>query len=47
MLTWIIPQGIVQSFFKKPYLVTGHGGDVTFFKQRNSQKVKNQMSKRS
>lgn len=26
---WIIPQGIVQSFFKKPYIVTGHGGDVT------------------
>lgn len=26
---WLIPQGIVQSFFRKPYLVTGHGGDVT------------------
>ena len=26
---WIIPQGIVQSFIKKPYLITGHGGDVT------------------
>lgn len=26
---WLIPQGIVQSFFKKPYLVTGHGADVT------------------
>lgn len=26
---WIIPQGAVQSFFKKPYVVTGHGGDVT------------------
>lgn len=25
---WIIPQGIVQSLFKKPYIVTGHGGDV-------------------
>lgn len=25
---WIIPQGIVQSFFKTPYVVTGHGGDV-------------------
>ncbi len=25
---WIIPQGIVQSFFNKPYIVTGHGGDV-------------------
>ncbi len=26
---WIIPQGIVQSFFSMPYLLTGHGGDVT------------------
>lgn len=26
---WLIPQGIIQSFFKKPYIVTGHGGDVT------------------
>ncbi len=26
---WLIPQGIVQSFFEKPYIVTGHGGDVT------------------
>lgn len=27
---WIIPQGIIQSTIKNvPYLVTGHGGDVT------------------
>lgn len=26
---WLIPQGIIQSFIKCPYLVTGHGGDVT------------------
>lgn len=26
---WLIPQGLVQGFFKKPYIVTGHGGDVT------------------
>lgn len=27
---WLIPQGIVQAFVKKtPYLLTGHGGDVT------------------
>lgn len=39
---WIIPQGILQSFFHKPYLVTGHGTDVgsmnkgvmRYFKQR-------------
>ncbi len=26
---WLIPQGIVQMLFHKPYVVTGHGGDVT------------------
>lgn len=26
---WMIPQGVIQSFFKKPFTVTGHGGDVT------------------
>lgn len=26
---WIIPQGIVQAFFKKNYLITSHGGDIT------------------
>lgn len=27
---WLIPQGIGQSFVKKiPYIVTGHGGDIT------------------
>lgn len=25
---WLIPQGIIQSFFGKPYVVTGHGTDV-------------------
>lgn len=28
---WLIPQGIIQSFFKKPYIVTGHGSDVRAF----------------
>ncbi|MBE5846457.1 MAG: glycosyltransferase family 4 protein [Lachnospiraceae bacterium] len=26
---WLIPQGIVHSFTRLPYIVTGHGGDVT------------------
>lgn len=30
---WLIPQGIIQSFFKKPYVVTGHGGDVMSLNQ--------------
>lgn len=25
---WVIPQGIVQSWFRKPYVLTGHGGDI-------------------
>lgn len=25
---WLIPQGIVQCFINKPYIITGHGGDV-------------------
>ncbi len=26
---WLIPQGIIQSFVGRPYIVTGHGADVT------------------
>ncbi len=26
---WVIPQGIVQSSFSTPYLITGHGSDIT------------------
>lgn len=37
---WLIPQGIVQSFFKKPYIVTGHGGDVTSLNKGLFKKLK-------
>lgn len=37
---WLIPQGIVQSFFKKPYIVTGHGGDVTSLNEGILKKLK-------
>lgn len=37
---WIIPQGIVQSFFKKPYVITGHGGDVTSLNKGIIKKMK-------
>ena len=37
---WIIPQGIVQSYFKKPYIVTGHGGDVTSLNKGLLRKLK-------
>ena len=25
---WLIPQGIIQSIFRKPYILTCHGGDI-------------------
>lgn len=37
---WLIPQGIVQSLFKKPYIVTGHGGDVTSLNKGILRKLK-------
>lgn len=38
---WLIPQGIVQSFFQdKPYIVTGHGGDVTSLNKGILRKLK-------
>lgn len=37
---WIIPQGIVQSLFKKPYIVTGHGGDVNTLNRGIVKKLK-------
>lgn len=44
---WIIPQGIVQSFFKKKYLVTGHGGDVTSMNKGIIKKLKVRALKRA
>ena len=44
---WIIPQGIVQSFFKKPYIVTGHGGDVTSLNKGFLKKLKIRCLKRA
>lgn len=44
---WLIPQGIVQSFFKKPYIVTGHGGDVTSLNKGIIRKLKIRCLKRA
>lgn len=44
---WLIPQGIVQSFFKKPYIVTGHGGDVVSLNKGIFRKLKIQCMKRA
>lgn len=37
---WLLPQGIVQSFLKMPYIVTGHGGDVGSLNQGILKKFK-------
>ena len=41
---WLIPQGVVASFFRKsffpPYLLTGHGGDVTSLNKGVIKKLK-------
>ncbi len=37
---WLVPQGIVQSLFKKSYIVTGHGGDVTSLNKCIWKKIK-------
>lgn len=44
---WLIPQGIVQSFFKKPYIVTGHGGDVTSLNKGLLRKLKSKCLRRA
>lgn len=44
---WLIPQGIVQSFFKKTYIVTGHGGDVTSLNKGILRKLKIRCLKRA
>ncbi|MFC0233309.1 glycosyltransferase [Vagococcus entomophilus] len=37
---WLIPQGIIQAFFKKPYILTGLGGDVTSLNRGIVKKLK-------
>lgn len=37
---WLIPQGIIQAFFKKPYILTGLGGDVTSLNKGIVKKLK-------
>ena len=44
---WIIPQGIVQSLFRKPYIVTGHGGDVTSLNKGIMRRLKIRCLKRA
>lgn len=44
---WLIPQGIIQSFFKKAYIVTGHGGDVTSLNKGIVRKLKKRCLKKA
>lgn len=39
---WLIPQGIIQGFFKKPFILTGLGGDVTSLNTGIIKKIKAQ-----
>lgn len=44
---WFIPQGIIQSLFSVPYIVTGHGGDVTSLNSPLIQKWKSLSAKKA
>lgn len=44
---WLIPQGIIQSCFNKPYVVTGHGGDVTSLNKGIMRRLKIRCLKRA
>ncbi|WP_300926941.1 glycosyltransferase family 4 protein [uncultured Dubosiella sp.] len=44
---WFVPQGIVQSFVKKPFIVTGHGGDVTSLNNGLFKKLKKRVLKKA
>ncbi len=44
---WLIPQGIVQSFFNTPYIVTGHGGDVCSLNKGIARSLKKRCIKRA
>ncbi|MGX7149249.1 glycosyltransferase [Enterococcus ureasiticus] len=37
---WLIPQGIIQQFFKKPFVLTGLGGDITSLNKGFIKKMK-------
>lgn len=41
---WYIPQGIMQSFIRKPYIITGHGADVTALNKSIFKKLKKRAS---
>lgn len=47
LANWLIPQGIIQSFLKKPYIVTGHGADVTSLNQGLIRKLKKRCLKKA
>lgn len=44
---WLIPQGILSAFCKKPFLVTGHGADVAELNQAPFRRLKQYCLKKS
>lgn len=44
---WLIPQGLIQSLFKKKYIITGHGADVCSFNSGLMLKAKRYVLKKA
>ncbi len=44
---WLIPQGILSAFCKKPFLVTGHGADVAELNQAPFRRLKQHCLKKA
>lgn len=44
---WLIPQGVIQCMFSMPYVLTGHGGDVTSLNGGIFRKLKIYMAKKA
>ncbi len=44
---WVIPQGVIQSLFSKPFIITGHGGDIMSMNQGIIKKLKTRALKKA
>lgn len=44
---WVIPQGIVQSYCSRPFIITGHGADVTSLNHGIIKKLKKRALKKA
>lgn len=44
---WLIPQGILQALFKKPFIITGHGTDIVSLNKGIFKRLKKESVKRA